>query len=202
VEPRSRPEPSIGRRTPTPEAALLKGCRRARFDPIAGFSSGWRDITSTAAIAAPSGAGQGPGPSAANVSAPKSNVNDSEVQVRRQLREDEGTRLLFRSLGSTSPRFSRHSWISADSSALMTIRASEPPMKCRRAGFVARGAPIRSLRVIIIGVLVCLRRLRAVTSAHGAMARLVDKVPYNMYGCSLRRKTIFCAGADCDTPTH
>jgi hypothetical protein len=41
------------------------------------------------------------------------------------------TRLPDRSSGSISPRFSRHSRISACSSLPIMIRASEPPMKYR-----------------------------------------------------------------------
>src|SRR5208337_849965 len=54
------------------------------------------------------------------------------------------TRLPDRSSGSTSPRFSRHSRISAASSGLIIIRASEPPMKSRRltAFFAAVSKPI------------------------------------------------------------
>ena len=44
------------------------------------------------------------------------------------------TRLSDRSSGSTSPRFSFHNRISAASSGLIMIRASEPPMKSRRSG--------------------------------------------------------------------
>ena len=42
------------------------------------------------------------------------------------------TRLSLKSSGSASPRFSFHRRMSAASSALMMIRASEPPMKRRR----------------------------------------------------------------------
>jgi hypothetical protein len=43
------------------------------------------------------------------------------------------TKLPDRSSGSTSPRFSRQSWIRAASSLPIMIRASEPPMKVRRS---------------------------------------------------------------------
>ena len=70
-------------------------------------------------------------------------------QVRRQHREDAETGFLERSSGSTSPRFS-HSRISGNSSELMMIGPSEPPMKSRRSGFVECGAARRSLRLILI----------------------------------------------------
>ena len=56
------------------------------------------------------------------------------------------TRLSTRSSGSASPRFSFHSRISAASSGLMMIRASEPPMKSRRltAFFAAISKPMNS----------------------------------------------------------
>ena len=106
-------------------------------------------------------------------------------QVRRQHREDAETGFLDRSSGSTSPRFSR-SRISGDSSALMIIGPSEPPMKCRRSGFVECGAAKRSLRLILIR---CPRLFAEIegcdtgTWPHGG--RSVDKVPHNMYGRSL-----------------
>jgi hypothetical protein len=43
------------------------------------------------------------------------------------------TRLLDKSSGPTSPRFSRHNRMRAVSSTPMMIRASEPPMKARRS---------------------------------------------------------------------
>ena len=56
------------------------------------------------------------------------------------------TRLSLRSSGSASPRFSFHSRISAASSGLMMIRASDPPMKSRRfsAFFAAISEPLKS----------------------------------------------------------
>jgi hypothetical protein len=48
-------------------------------------------------------------------------------------------RLPDRSSGSAAPRFSFHSRINGASSGLMMIRASDPPMNCRRSGFVERG---------------------------------------------------------------
>ena len=55
-------------------------------------------------------------------------------------------RLPDRSSGSTLPRFSFHSRISAASSGLMMIRASDPPMKSRRltAFFAAVSKPVES----------------------------------------------------------
>src|SRR5580692_8566535 len=53
-------------------------------------------------------------------------------------------RLSLRSSGSASPRFSFQSRISADSSGLMMIRASEPPRNCRRFGSCDRRAVIGS----------------------------------------------------------
>jgi hypothetical protein len=47
-------------------------------------------------------------------------------------------RLPDRSLGSTSPRFSRQSRSKASSSSPMMIRASEPPTKVRRLLAVSR----------------------------------------------------------------
>ena len=67
-------------------------------------------------------------------------------------------RLSLRSIGSTSPRFSFQSRISAASSGLIMIRASDPPMKSRRFGFIECGAVVKSLSLILIGVLVCLPR--------------------------------------------
>ena len=61
------------------------------------------------------------------------------------------TRLSLRSSGSASPRFSFHSRMSAASSGLMMIRASEPPMKWRRSGFMGGAPPISSLRLICTG---------------------------------------------------
>ena len=42
-------------------------------------------------------------------------------------------RLADRSSGSASPRFSRHSLSRAASSFPMMVRASEPPINCRRS---------------------------------------------------------------------
>ena len=50
----------------------------------------------------------------------------------------------LRSAGSASPRFSCHSRISAASSGLIMIRASEPPRNCRRFGSCDRRAVIGS----------------------------------------------------------
>jgi hypothetical protein len=55
------------------------------------------------------------------------------------------TRLSLKSTGSASPRFSFHSRISAASSGLMMILASEPPMKSRRFTFFAAiSKPLKS----------------------------------------------------------
>ena len=58
-------------------------------------------------------------------------------------------RLSLRSIGSTSPRFSFHNRISAASSGLMMIRASDPPMKRRRrsALFATVSKPLKTPKV-------------------------------------------------------
>src|SRR5208283_2763561 len=63
--------------------------------------------------------------------------------------------------------------MSAASSGLIMIRASEPPMKRRRPGFIEFGAVIRSPGLISIGILlVCLPISSLVTSTHVTMAQL------------------------------
>src|SRR5208282_2968894 len=62
------------------------------------------------------------------------------------------TRLSLRSIGSTSPRFSFHNRINAASSGFMMIRASDPPTKSRRSGFIECEPVTRSLSVNIIEI--------------------------------------------------
>ena len=48
------------------------------------------------------------------------------------------------------------------------IRASDPPMKSRRSGFIECGAVVRSLSLILIGVLRCLPISKRVTDTFTA----------------------------------
>ena len=64
------------------------------------------------------------------------------VEVFRCARPSWTMRLLERSSGSTSPRFSRHSRRRAASSVPMTIRASDPPIKVRRRRWISSLADV------------------------------------------------------------
>ena len=57
----------------------------------------------------------------------------------------------LKSVGATSFRFSCRSRISAASSGLMMIRASDPPMNWWRPGFIERES-VRSFSLNIMGV--------------------------------------------------
>ena len=62
--------------------------------------------------------------------------------MRRSTTPSWTTRLSLRSSGSLSPRFSRRRRINAASSALMMIRASEPPMNKRRSTLALFELPV------------------------------------------------------------